>query len=600
MIEYITTKTISAALLKPAISAILTGAKKAGAKGFQKWEKTQFHSKIQKKISSIESLKTFWSADTLVSLAEFYYPSRVEVEGTKKQFQFISELPDGNIIIEGIVGQGKSIYLRHLATSEIRSNQVNNFPIFIEFRTLSKKIDIDSAIKTYLEDVNIDGFDEETFEYVMSSGKFVLLLDAFDELDDEITKDTYLQLERYIDRYEKLKVIITSRPSAEIQKSSKFKVIRLAPLGESDYTPFLTKLGLEAQLIAEIKKAIRNSPSKVSQLITTPLMLTLVVRAYRSVKEIPENLPDFFEVLFKCVFSGHDSAKPYIKRNLASGLGEKKLQELFEVFCFVCLKNKVTRSLSAVQFEKYFETAIKLLGVSGCEAENFRHDMNKVACLILSDGYENWVFLHKSIMEYYAASFVRKSTEEFAIKFYEFAKRDVRPWFEVLTFLNHIDEYRFNKYFLSIELNSVITDLAFLENCTDHLEFSKYMDKHGMLFQLELEMEDAYAVHSVRIGAGAIRFSTKDVFDKALLSLFDFIGNTENDRAVDEDYYNFLNAGKSANNKVFLNLNESIKLFGAGNFIQDCKIIYNKLKQKEESSLGIIRMHESRCDFLDG
>ena len=96
----------------------------------------KLHQKIQKKISSIESLKTFWSQDKLVALHEFYYPPRIQIANETKHYQFLSELPDGNLIIEGIVGQGKSIYLRHLATSEIRSNQSKFFPIFIEFRTL--------------------------------------------------------------------------------------------------------------------------------------------------------------------------------------------------------------------------------------------------------------------------------------------------------------------------------------------------------------------------------------------------------------------------------------------------------------------------------
>jgi predicted NACHT family NTPase len=91
----------------------------------------------------------------------------------------------------------------------------------------------------------------------MNSGKFILLLDAFDELDEEVTKETFHEIERYSDKYEKLKIIVTSRPSSEIQKSTKFKIIRLAPLGEADYTPFLNKLGLGSVFIAELKTLLK-------------------------------------------------------------------------------------------------------------------------------------------------------------------------------------------------------------------------------------------------------------------------------------------------------------------------------------------------------
>ena len=145
MIDLITNKAITTIILTPLINTVIQASKKAGAKGFQKWEQSKFHSKIQKKISSIESLKTFWSADKLVTLNDFYYPSKIYIDGDRKHCQLLSELPTGHLIIEGIVGQGKSIYLRHLATSEIRSNQFDNFPIFLEFRTLSKKVSLGNS-----------------------------------------------------------------------------------------------------------------------------------------------------------------------------------------------------------------------------------------------------------------------------------------------------------------------------------------------------------------------------------------------------------------------------------------------------------------------
>lgn len=598
MIEIITAKAITTSILSPVISQVISGAKQAGAKGFQKWEQTKFHAKIQKKIASIENLKTFWSADKLVSLTDFYYPSKISIDGRSKHCQLLSELPEGNLIIEGIVGQGKSIYLRHLATSEIRSNQSNKFPIFIEFRTLSQKINLELAIKQYLDEVNINGYLNDTFEYVMSSGNFVLLLDAFDEIEESITKETYLQIEHFSEKYEKLKIIITSRPSAEIQKSPKFSTIKLSPLGEADYTPFLSKLGLPTSLIAELKNSIRNSPSKISQLITTPLMLTLVVRAYRSVKEIPENLPDFFEVLFKCVFSGHDNAKPYIKRTHSTDLSEKKLQELFETFCFVCMKSRVTRSLSTSLFDQHFDTAVKIQGNVTCEAVDFRNDMHKVACLLLPDGYESWVFLHKSIMEYYSASFIRRSNENFAIKFYNFAMTGVAPWIEVLTFLQYIDEYRFNKYYLLPEIELTLSELNFIDNCTDSDDIIKYLEKIGKSFSLEVEFGDSITVKSVTLGGGTIRFCTRNSIDAPLIEFFRQVLEDET-QVIDEDFFNFLKSGINSDRCTSLSLKQALKLFGDKDIISEFQFLAAQISKKRIDTIRSIELNESRCDFLD-
>jgi len=594
----ITVRAISTVILGPIVKSIAAGATKAGVKGIAKWEQTKFHTKIQKKVSSIESLKTFWSADKLVMLHDFYYPSKIVIEGSRQHCQMISDLPEGNLIIEGIVGQGKSIYLRHLATSEIRSNQSHNFPIFIEFRTLSKKLDLENAIKSYLDDVNIEGYDDATFEYVMSSGKFILLLDAFDEIDDEVTKDTYLQIEKYTEKYESLRILITSRPSAEIQKSSKFKVLKLASLNETDYSPFLSKLGLSSVFIAELKSSIKSSPSKISELIRTPLMLTLVVLAYRSVKEIPENLPDFFEVLFKCVFSGHDNAKPYINRTLATNLSEKKLQELFEVFCFVCIKNKITRSLSTTNFDKYFDIAKKLLNGSECEAQDFRHDMHKVACLILPDGFDTWVFLHKSVMEYYAASFVKKSSEDFAIKFYGFAMRDPISWMEVLTFLNYIDEYRFKKYYLLEELNVVLTELEALDDSSTSLPLVDYFESKKIQFSLTIRIEDQVTAVGASFGPGEPRFCTWSNIPALLLNVFRKVSVSAT-ASFNIDYLDFLKKSLSEDNKVTLDLRKSLKLIGDSEFKKDFRVFVEQLKKKQSTAREYIELHESRCSFLD-
>lgn len=598
MIDPVTIKAISSTLLAPVISATVSGAKKLGVKGLRKWEETKFHGKIQKKIASNETLKTFWSADKIVSLLDFYYPSKIILDEKRKHCQTLSELPTGNLVIEGIVGQGKSIYLRHLATSEIRSNQTENFPIFIEFRTLSRKISLENSIKNYLEDVNIEGYDDPTFEYVMSSGKFILLLDAFDELDEDVTKETFHQIERYADKYEKLKIIVTSRPSSEIQKSTKFKIIKLAPLGEPDYTPFLTKLGLESVFIAELKTSIKNSPSKISELIKTPLMLTLVVLAYRSVKEIPENLPDFFEILFKCVFSGHDNAKPYIKRTLATDLSEKKLQELFEAFCFVCIKKGITRSLSTEQFDVIFEASKKLLNPQHCDAADFRQDMNKVACLILPDGFDTWVFLHKSVMEYYAASFVKRSNEGFSIRFYQYAILNPSAWMEVLTFLSYIDEYRFNKYYLSIDLDTVLAELSFVEECAKASPILDYMENIGLEFSVTFDMSSDPEIVDVRFGIGKIRYCTRNIINTPQMNVVRGIAKKEL-KIINDAVFNLFKKGAGNDELVTLNYRQILSIYDDHKFISDFKLLFNQLEKKKKLTLDNIRIQEARCAFLD-
>lgn len=442
----ITTITTTAKLLAPLIGILSKGAKAVGARGLLRWDLTNFPKKLAKKLHVIGVVKTIWTPDIETPLLDFYHPSKAFFNGKKQTLWRLDDLGPGNFVIEGIVGQGKTILLRYLAMQKITSNDPKSLPIFIELRSLSSEFNLNQSILAQFANYEID-IDDKSLAYLYKSGHISLFLDGFDELDDKLIKPTIKDLEHLSIKYPELQLVITSRPNHEIQKSVLFNIIKISPLTPLDYSPFLSKLGLESIKIALIKEAIGLSSSKVSGLITTPLMLTLVVMVYESEREIPEALPEFFERLFRVVFSRHDRLKSSFDRKHYSGLSERRLQALFEAFCFMVMQNGFTRSLSEKQFLIAFDQAVEYTIDCQCEADNFRLDLTKVACLMLEEGIDTTTFLHKSIMEYYAAAFITHSSDEFAGIFYSNVLPASKPWMEVLSFLKEIDQYRFARDF---------------------------------------------------------------------------------------------------------------------------------------------------------
>ncbi len=185
-------------------------------------------------------------------------------------------------------------------------------------------------------------------------------------------------------------------------------------------------------------------------------MLTLVVFVYQSEKQIPADLPEFFDRLFYTVFTRHDKLKAAFEREHHSGLSERKLQALFEAFCFMCLQLGTSRTLNLLQFTEAFELAQDYVEGSSCKESAFRKDITKVACLMLEEGVGDTTFLHKSIAEYHAAAFVSNSDDAFASRFYEEASTSWSHWRECLRFLQSIDPYRFSKYFAIGNLKQAI------------------------------------------------------------------------------------------------------------------------------------------------
>lgn len=154
-----TAATISstAKLLTPLINDLYQGAKKIGARGFQKWEAKTFPRKLAQRIRAIDEVKTIWSPEKEASLSSFYYPSKLIIEGKPKLATRLFDLDGKNAVIEGTVGQGKSILLRNLAIEEILSNDAKKLPVFIELRSLSTKLTLQQAVIKQLSSYDIEG-----------------------------------------------------------------------------------------------------------------------------------------------------------------------------------------------------------------------------------------------------------------------------------------------------------------------------------------------------------------------------------------------------------------------------------------------------------
>ncbi|WP_199540428.1 NACHT domain-containing protein [Paraburkholderia kururiensis] len=439
---------VAVRVLTPLIKDLYEGGKDIVSGAFKKWSNQGNARKIARKIASVGNVKTIWQFDKEVPLKDFYYASSIieKPNGKKKQANSIADLPPGATVIEGIVGQGKSIFLRYLCVQELSENSSGHLPVFIEFREMKPGQTLFQFIVRELKSYGLNA-DDDVFAFLASSGKLALLLDGFDELDGGMISDVVYELERYVNNFENITIIVTSRPDCDIQKSSAFHVTRLAMLDNSDYMPFLERLGLPKLRANEIVTAIQNSPSEVSQLINTPLMLTLTVTVYRSEKSIPPELPEFFEALFTTVFTRHDKTKPGFVRKHKTDIGERALQKFFEIFCFMAAQRGKTRTLTSEEFGATFEQAIFYSPDVKCSLEAFKFDMCKVACLLLEEGLGDVTFIHKSIAEYFAASFIKRQQEAAAQKFYEKASNSFEHWRDILKFLSRIDQYRYLRFY---------------------------------------------------------------------------------------------------------------------------------------------------------
>ncbi len=82
-----------------------------------------------------------------------------------------------------------------------------------------------------------------------------------------------------------------------------------------------------------------------------------------------------------------------------------------------------------------------------CNPEDFASDVTRAACLMQHEGFE-YHFIHKSVVEFHAASFIRRSSEEIAHRFYAaMNSQRWQKWRQELFFLAQIDRVRYLRYF---------------------------------------------------------------------------------------------------------------------------------------------------------
>lgn len=412
-------------------------------------------SALATKVAAYEQVKTIWRREKKVRLSSFYYPSRVVFdEGVVKEVKSLKGLPrQESLVIQGTVGQGKSVFLRYLCVQELTAGTSGRVPIFVELRKLEVGFDLKQAIFSTLVSLGVD-VDEELFSFYAETGRFVILLDGFDEISEGLVGSVVTTLESWCVQFPNLQFIVTSRPGSEIQKSNFFRVLPLAPLAPEDQKEFLKKIGVKADSLSQLMSAIEESHVEIKGLLTTPLLLTLLVLVYQSEGVVPNELPDFFKMLFSTVFVRHDRTKPAFKRIHKSGLNERALEQFFEAFCFAVMRRGMKVNLKREQFEVAFNDARRFCDIK-CDFDGFKYDVVNVACLLQEDGpYTS--FVHKSLLDFFPASFIKGCSDAQSEKIYAAILLSWRNWVPVLKFLEYIDKYRFAKNFAIPSLESVL------------------------------------------------------------------------------------------------------------------------------------------------
>jgi len=418
---------------------------------------------IEKHVSLVNRIRTIHSNEADVFLNDIYYPLTVCDTGSDFDFsigninlndgfkiddQFIS-FKDKLTNIIGIAGQGKSTILRKAFMQAIFHG--DNLPIFIELR-LAEKNGIENAILKTLKFIGIDA-NTSILKEILNAKKISLFLDGFDEISSSNRSTMLSEIIDFSLTYD-IKIVTSSRPETEICHTSNIKNMRVKKLNKNDVIGIIKKLsenrtsGNESDTIAIIKKI--ETEDKLSQVMVSPILVTLLYVCYPYMDITPNNHVEFYADLFNTLYLRHDKLKGYT-REKKSTLSNTLAYNSFCAFSFICLqKNHV--SMKHNEMIENVKLSLKNINLEKPESyppENLCDDFIDVTCLIQKDGYQRYSFLHKSICEFHAASFIDKMGMETKPIFYKTILEKIHDGnqeiLNTVAFLKQLDPMDFSK-----------------------------------------------------------------------------------------------------------------------------------------------------------
>lgn len=431
-------------------------------------EVKQFYNKglrvyLEKQKGKYAHIKTLLQGNTPVYLYDIYFPIDIAKKGKGIKTDKISNLfTDTNYItIVGGAGSGKSTLIKHLFLNSITEKY--GIPILIELRYLNE---YEGIIEDFIVEVIFENElsqNSNILERLLEKGKFIFFLDGFDEVSGEIKDSIIKQINSFINKYDKNKFILTSRPYANIEFLPLFHNCFIQSLSKDEVNKFVElQLKNQAELARKIIESIEGNPKKyIGSFLSNPLLLSLYILTFQSNSDIPNKKYIFYRRVVQALFSEHDSKSKlgYI-RERKSKLSQESFEYVLKRFSFLSFFDKKFDFDLDYVLSKLKEIKNRLQGEK-FSSQMFIDDLKLAVALWVEDG-NKLKFAHKSLQEYFAALFIKDLKEEQKKVVYSKVAEGLKSMNEIDNFLSlceEMDEIEYLKFFLIPTIDKAIENL---------------------------------------------------------------------------------------------------------------------------------------------
>jgi len=313
------------------------------------------------------------------------------------------------IIVVDTAGMGKSTLSKYLFLKTIEENK--GIPVFIELRRLNKSKSIIDEIFNELKLLEED-IDKNFILELIKRGDFIFFFDGFDEIQEAEKEFVSRNIREFINLATNNKFILTSRPDYSLTSFGDFLGFRIQPLNKEEAFSLLKKYDQNGEISNGIIDKINELNNRtINEFLTNPLLVTLLFTAFEYKHTIPLKKNIFYRQVYDALFESHDLAKgDFYYREKYSNLNIDDFHQVLRYLAFLCLK------VDKIEFSKdeilnLINKAKDFSEINSFSESDFLKDLTKTVPLFAVDGlYFKWA--HKSLYEYFAASFIYLDSNE--------------------------------------------------------------------------------------------------------------------------------------------------------------------------------------------
>ncbi|MDN5411993.1 MAG: hypothetical protein L0F95_06230, partial [Lactococcus sp.] len=292
---------------------------------------------------------------------------------------------------------------------------------------------------------------EEYFKDTLKNGKYLILLDGFDELKGELPNVLGKEIKFFADMYNGNSYIVSSRPSDAYVGWNDFVEFSAKKLTKLQSISLIRKIGYDKeisdQFIDQLDKSLYD---KYYSFASIPLLLSIMLLVFENGTAIPEKVNDFYELAYSTLYQRHDFLKSGFKRAMKTNLSSAEFKEHL---CYISFKTFFASQfvISDLDLEEYVVASKHNSKVfKDFSPDAYIDDLTNAVCLIVKEGI-NFKFSHRSFQEYFSAVYVSRMSDEVQKVFLQqWIKENSKSWSFSNIFFDCLKNIQIDRYMLNV------------------------------------------------------------------------------------------------------------------------------------------------------